>query len=296
VINFENHYNVECWIDPFETAETRARTHWYGVSGIPDVRIDGKYSVVGAANCGDAASDYEGMVERRLDETGGLSPIEILGEYEIGDGRMTMSARFHLVDPITPGELRGTFVVYEDNVYATGMWFFDDRWQHVTRRILDETLTLAVPGDLDSMRVEVPCPPEWNTSELHVVAYVQRTGGDKAILQGALLTRGTLGVAAGPSLTNSWLDEPRPNPFASSTMLAFEIPFAAESVPIRLEVFDACGRKIAGLIDASMPAGRHSAVWNGRSDQGAAVRSGIYFARLTAGSHGWSRKLILVRS
>ena len=47
-IFWENHCSSS---DPFTTAETTAREHWYSVPGYPTVVIDGKYQVIGAGSC-----------------------------------------------------------------------------------------------------------------------------------------------------------------------------------------------------------------------------------------------------
>jgi hypothetical protein len=44
-----------------------------------------------------------------------------------------------------------------------------------------------------------------------------------------------------------------------------------------------------------MESGRHSAVWDGRDEQGQALPSGIYFARFEAGRLAESRKLVLLK-
>jgi flagellar hook assembly protein FlgD len=49
----------------------------------------------------------------------------------------------------------------------------------------------------------------------------------------------------------------------------------------RLEVFDLAGRRVRVLVDQELPAGASVIPWDGREDNGTAVRRGVYFARLT---------------
>ena len=83
-----------------------------------------------------------------------------------------------------------------------------------------------------------------------------------------------------------------PNPFNPQTTVAFEL---ARSDHARVLIYDLQGRLIRRLVDQSLSAGRHTAVWEGRDDSGRAVASGIYFARLEASSGGGMTKLVLVK-
>ena len=56
-----------------------------------------------------------------------------------------------------------------------------------------------------------------------------------------------------------------------------------------VEVFDVAGRRVETLVDQDLAAGRYRATWNG----GGAV-PGVYFVRLSAGSHREVRKLVRV--
>jgi len=49
------------------------------------------------------------------------------------------------------------------------------------------------------------------------------------------------------------------------------------------------------ILDDTMPAGRHEAVWNARDDSGNSVSSGIYFYRVQAGKIAKGGKMTLVR-
>jgi len=64
---------------------------------------------------------------------------------------------------------------------------------------------------------------------------------------------------------------------------------------VRLEVFDASGRRVRTLFQGSVVAGRHDVDWDGRDETGAAVPSGIYWARVGGGSDAMAQRLIVVR-
>ncbi|HXF49136.1 MAG TPA: FlgD immunoglobulin-like domain containing protein [Verrucomicrobiae bacterium] len=79
------------------------------------------------------------------------------------------------------------------------------------------------------------------------------------------------------------LSQNYPNPFNPTTKIDFALPRSGHAV---LEVFNVVGQKIRVLVDGELPAGAHSAVWDGRTSSGQLVGSGIYFYRLK--SHDFS--------
>jgi len=83
-----------------------------------------------------------------------------------------------------------------------------------------------------------------------------------------------------------------PNPFNPKTTIAFTLP---ETGDVSLEVFDVAGRKVATLLDGQLDAGPHRVEWNGVSDSGERVASGVYFYRLTAGGEKISKKMVLLK-
>jgi hypothetical protein len=88
------------------------------------------------------------------------------------------------------------------------------------------------------------------------------------------------------------LDGNYPNPFRTQTTLQFDLP---EPVDVTLSVYDVMGRRVATLVDQSMPAGSHDIAWQGRGQDGQALASGVYFVRLTAGDRTATRRLTIVR-
>ena len=83
------------------------------------------------------------------------------------------------------------------------------------------------------------------------------------------------------------LDAAYPNPFATATTLRYTLPASAD---VRLDVFDALGRRVATLADGPQAAGAHTATL-----RGAGLGSGTYFVRLTAGAHTATTQVTLVR-
>jgi hypothetical protein len=83
-----------------------------------------------------------------------------------------------------------------------------------------------------------------------------------------------------------------PNPFNSRTTLRFELPRAAR---VELTICDALGRPLRRLVDASLPAGAHTCVWDGRDEEGREAASGVYLCRLRSGGFAAMERLALLR-
>ena len=81
--------------------------------------------------------------------------------------------------------------------------------------------------------------------------------------------------------TSFKLDQNYPNPFNPSTSIWFDLPARAK---VTLTVFNLLGQEVSTLVDEDLPAGRHLSIWDGHSDNGVSVASGIYFYKLIAES------------
>ena len=77
-----------------------------------------------------------------------------------------------------------------------------------------------------------------------------------------------------------------PNPFNPSTTLSFQLPVLAD---VRLVIYDILGREVVELVDRHLAPGNHQVIWDGKSQGGRELPSGIYIARLTARPAGQAR-------
>lgn len=186
MINVAHHVYVG-YHDLLELPDANERAAWYGVTGVPDVRIDGKYSVIGASSCASAYDQYRQRVLQRQTETAGLSPIEITGRYAVASGMVSMEATCRLIDPAALSDLVVTFVVYEDSIHAAGPDYYAELWSHVTRAIRSESIELSNPGDEAMVSAQASIATSCRPEQVHVVAFVQCTTGSKEIIQAAFL-------------------------------------------------------------------------------------------------------------
>ena len=88
------------------------------------------------------------------------------------------------------------------------------------------------------------------------------------------------------------LDQNAPNPWREATRIRFGLPRADR---VRLEVYNVAGQRVATLANEAMPPGYHTVLWDGATATGRRAPSGVYFYRLTAGSNGFTRRLVIVR-
>jgi flagellar hook assembly protein FlgD len=80
----------------------------------------------------------------------------------------------------------------------------------------------------------------------------------------------------------------------AGTTVAFRTPAAST---VSVSVHDVAGRRVRTLASAErMDAGTHRLSWDGRSEAGADLPSGVYFARVTADGRTTSSKIVRVNT
>ncbi len=82
-----------------------------------------------------------------------------------------------------------------------------------------------------------------------------------------------------------------PNPFNPSTLIPYQL---AATSPVRLEVFNVLGQRVATLVDEEQSAGSYRARWDGTDAAGRAAASGVYIYRLTVAGAHWTGKMVLI--
>jgi hypothetical protein len=100
---------------------------------------------------------------------------------------------------------------------------------------------------------------------------------------------GVRGLDLAPSLLEA---DNYPNPFSAATMFGVTLRHAAV---VRIEVFDAMGRRVRSIDMGRMEAGASQVTFNGLGADGRALPSGVYFLRVHAGAETLSKKLVIQR-
>lgn len=83
-----------------------------------------------------------------------------------------------------------------------------------------------------------------------------------------------------------------PNPFNPETTIQYEI---ANKGQVTLHIYNLMGQRVRTLVDKVQPAGNFVVRWDGTSDRGLKVASGIYFYRFKSGDFTKKHKMLLLK-
>jgi len=90
------------------------------------------------------------------------------------------------------------------------------------------------------------------------------------------------------------LSQNYPNPFNPSTTIAFSVPDHGSGTT-SLRVYDVRGRLVRSLVDENLIPGSYRVHWDGRTERGEPVSSGVYLYRLERGDKIFVRKMTVTR-
>ena len=83
-----------------------------------------------------------------------------------------------------------------------------------------------------------------------------------------------------------------PNPFNPTTQVRYDV---GANERVKIVVYDVRGALVRTLVDDTRAPGTYTATWDGRSDTGARVASGVYFCSMRAGDFVESRRMVLLK-
>jgi hypothetical protein len=130
--------------------------------------------------------------------------------------------------------------------------------------------------------------PNGGSTSYYRISAVDFSGNESALSAAAAVT----GVGDIPDRSVA-LEQNVPNPFNPTTSISFTL---LRDANVRLDIFDNRGRLVRELVSGPRPAGRQTAIWDGRGDDGLPAGSGVYFYRLeVAGELSGTRRMVLIR-
>lgn len=124
---------------------------------------------------------------------------------------------------------------------------------------------LSEKGTVDSVLVN------WNNGKAEIFR-------DITLNSSTTLRKGS-GIATSDNNNSLIITEVVPNPFSDE--LAFTLLLQSDS-HIKLEVFDGAGNKVAEVMNDMLHKGEQHISWNGRSQDGSPLASGIYVYKITS--------------
>lgn len=95
-----------------------------------------------------------------------------------------------------------------------------------------------------------------------------------------------------PRLAGIALEQNHPNPFNPSTKISFSVARAGDGA---LTVYNVRGEVVRTLQSGHFTAGPGVVIWDGRTDAGRLVGSGVYFYRLNVGQDNLTRRMVLLK-
>ena len=103
----------------------------------------------------------------------------------------------------------------------------------------------------------------------------------------------TVGAEEPAKLPTSYeLSQNYPNPFNSATLIKFALPKDGD---VSLELYNVLGEKVRTLVNADKKAGFYEVIWDGRSDEGIELPSGVYLLRMKSGDFNAEKKLMMLK-
>ncbi len=89
------------------------------------------------------------------------------------------------------------------------------------------------------------------------------------------------------------LSQNYPNPFNPSTTIKYEL---GKVETVNLSIYDVSGQLVRTLVNnARQSAGSFSVIWDGKSDIGSVMPSGVYFYRLQTETASMARKMVMIK-
>jgi hypothetical protein len=91
------------------------------------------------------------------------------------------------------------------------------------------------------------------------------------------------------------LSQNYPNPFNPVTSIQYTVDSRQTTVHTTLKIYNIRGQLVRTLVDELQEAGEYQIFWDGKSDDGEDVASGIYLCELKIGDYSQTKKMVLIR-
>ncbi len=87
-----------------------------------------------------------------------------------------------------------------------------------------------------------------------------------------------------------------PNPFNPSTQIVFDIPISVVgNTEVKVIIYNSMGQVVRRLYSGDVSAGKFNLFWDGKSDHGVQMASGIYLTKLVSKNYVNAIKMTLLK-
>jgi hypothetical protein len=95
-----------------------------------------------------------------------------------------------------------------------------------------------------------------------------------------------------PFIYTNKLFQNYPNPFNPTTTIEYEV---GKNSNVDITVYNVMGKRVKRLVDENKSPGHYQATWDGITDRGETVASGVYFYRIQIGNFRAVKKMVLLK-
>jgi hypothetical protein len=274
----------------YNTTENRNRTNYYGVDGVPALKIDGFIT-------GGGYDGYWGQILSRFYMEPNLD-ITLSGSFNDDTRNGTLDISIEAIEDAYWGDLHVRIALSESELHFSAP--NGAVWHHqVMRDMIPDVngtdLTIAYGQTVD-MSQDFSCPSPLVIDNCELIVWVQCDSYGKEIYQAARIALTDLSPNSIDDITglpaDFQLEQNYPNPFNANTSIAYSLNSESR---VELDIYDIGGRLVATLVDGVQTAGDHQIVWDGSDSDGKAVASGFYFYRLTAEGKSQAKRMVLLK-
>jgi hypothetical protein len=197
------------------------------------------------------------------------------------------------------------FLVGENHQLSFWQWYdFIPEWGYgfielsgsFGTRLLD--LLAGSSGQWEKRRYDLSKYDPGEALQLRFIAYVDSAGpGIRSqgwFIDDVFVGPAPAGVTGGQPalLSTDRLLPNRPNPFAGSTQISFQLK---QRSPIELSVYNVLGQRIKILTSGMFQPGSYNAIWDGKDFNGRGLSGGIYFVRLSISGRSLVRRMVMIK-
>jgi polyhydroxyalkanoate synthesis regulator phasin len=168
-----------------------------------------------------------------------------------------------------------------------------DRLTEFKRQVVAEALATPPSEWSDELKIKIT-RLGWDLDEFTEGILARQDLAGETISQSRdNLSQGTRDAATSESRPRAYSLRSRgPNPFNPQTSLQYALPEAGD---VRIVVYSLTGQVVRTLVNQQMPAGSYQLVWDGTSDTGREVSSGVYLIDMKAGTFSDILKVTLAK-